>query len=259
MFIDEIRTTGWELEMKYIYERSKSSYEDFASGRVLHNAQGTTAFPVRLASEIIQRCLRILEDKGSKGPYSLYDPCCGGAYLLTVIGLLHNEMIHEIFASDINENILGIAEKNLSLLSAKGLNRRKQQIKADAQLYNKQSHLSALESAERLSHRIIGSNVEKAIAFQSDITNSNDRHKRLHRINIVMTDLPYGDIVTWRSKSSVPLTDFFENVHRLLDPSYSVLAVIGDKSQKLKHEKFKRVEQVKIGKRQVALFEPIIL
>ncbi|MBG9795269.1 hypothetical protein ABD76_23525 [Paenibacillus dendritiformis] len=42
--------------MEYFFEKKHSGYEDFASGRVLYNARGTTAFPVRLASEIIQRC-----------------------------------------------------------------------------------------------------------------------------------------------------------------------------------------------------------
>ena len=71
--------------MEYIYE-SAQRYEDFASGRVLYNAQGTTSFPVRLASEIAQRCFQLLEKKGYRGRI----PCSiprGGAYLLTVVGL----------------------------------------------------------------------------------------------------------------------------------------------------------------------------
>lgn len=53
--------------MEYIYESAQRSYEDFASGRVLYNAQGTTSFPVRLASEIAQRCFQLLEKKGYTG------------------------------------------------------------------------------------------------------------------------------------------------------------------------------------------------
>ena len=43
--------------MKYRFEIEAKNYEDFASGRVLYNRKGATAFPVRLGSEIIQRCL----------------------------------------------------------------------------------------------------------------------------------------------------------------------------------------------------------
>lgn len=242
--------------MEYIYERNKT-FEDFASGRVLYNAYGTTAFPVRLASEIIQRCFQILRVKGAKGPYSIYDPCCGGAYLLTVIGLLHNDKINSIFASDINHDVLGIAKKNLSLLTVDGLNQRKKQIKEYIELYNKASHISALESADRLDQFIFESNIESVTTFQSDVTISNHHNEINNKINIVITDLPYGDTVTWKSKSLHPIVDFFRNMFEILDHSHAVLAVIANKSQKLKHEKFRRIEHVKIGKRQLAIFEPI--
>ena len=244
--------------MEYRYETIPRNYEDFASGRVLYNAHGTTAFPVRLASEVAERCFHILESKGSKGPYSLYDPCCGGAYLLTVIGFLHNDKIKRILASDSNGDVLGLAEKNLSLLSHNGLTKRKEQLKEYIHLYNKASHISALESAERLSHFIIGSTMEKVTTFQSDVTATNHNSELRNKLNIVITDLPYGDIVTWSSTSSDPIRDFFDHVFEILDHSHSVLAVIADKSQKLKHEKFKRIELVKVGKRQVGIFEPIV-
>jgi 23S rRNA (guanine2535-N1)-methyltransferase len=41
--------------MEYRYTAERQNYEDFASGRVLYNQKGTTAFPVRLASELYQR------------------------------------------------------------------------------------------------------------------------------------------------------------------------------------------------------------
>lgn len=64
--------------MEYIYEKVQRSCEDFASGRVLYNAQGTTSFPVRLASEIYLRGKSYLKKKSEKENYTLYDPCCGG-------------------------------------------------------------------------------------------------------------------------------------------------------------------------------------
>lgn len=81
--------------MEYLFEKSKKNYEDLASGNVLYNAQGIASFPVRLTSEIIQRCFDLLQKKGGIRPYSMYDPCCGGAYLLTVIGFLHGDIFHE--------------------------------------------------------------------------------------------------------------------------------------------------------------------
>ena len=49
--------------MKYRFETKKRDYSDLASGRVLYNAPNTTAFPVRLASEIVQRAFDILQNK----------------------------------------------------------------------------------------------------------------------------------------------------------------------------------------------------
>lgn len=139
--------------MEYLYESRKENYEDFSSGRVLYSAAGTTSFPVRLAGEIIQRCFEVLSGKGNPGPYSVYDPCAGSAYLLTVIGLLHGRRIKEIFASDINPQVLQIARRNLSLLSMDGMNERKQQLRTLFDLYHKESHSMALQSVNRLSHR----------------------------------------------------------------------------------------------------------
>ncbi|WP_052703091.1 hypothetical protein [Paenibacillus beijingensis] len=136
--------------MEYLYEKYDQNYEDFASGRVLYNAYGTTSFPVRLASEIIQRCFRLLEIKGNKGPYSLYDPCCGGAYMLTVIGLMHGHRINNIYASDVDREVLQVAERNLSLLTPSGLAQRKEQLTQLAALFQKKSHEEALASLERL-------------------------------------------------------------------------------------------------------------
>jgi len=54
--------------MKYRFEVERKDYSDFASGRVLYSAPNTTAFPVRLASEIVQRAFDILESKGGQRP-----------------------------------------------------------------------------------------------------------------------------------------------------------------------------------------------
>lgn len=65
--------------MSYMFEMEDKNYEDFASGRVLYNQHGTTSFPARLGSEIFLRCEQFLYKAGVDGPYSIYDPCCGGA------------------------------------------------------------------------------------------------------------------------------------------------------------------------------------
>ncbi|BFH16114.1 hypothetical protein J6TS7_11870 [Paenibacillus dendritiformis] len=245
--------------MEYIFETKQNGYEDFASGRVLYNARGTTAFPVRLASEIMQRCFRHLEGKGNDEPYAVYDPCCGGAYMLTVVGLLHGHRMKRVVASDVNPEVLGIAEKNLSLLSADGMSRRKKELAYLLGQYNKPSHREALESVEKLAPLLTRSNIEETCSFHHDVTATAaaDLPVQAGGIDIVLTDLPYGEIVHWQSECGNPLSRFFDNMYARLEPERSVMAVIADKRQKLRHDKFRRLEAFKVGKRQVAIFEPI--
>ncbi|MBO9598148.1 MAG: hypothetical protein J7559_10080 [Cohnella sp.] len=243
--------------MEYLFEKVDRNYEDFASGRVLYNAQGTTAFPVRLASEIAQRCMGFLERRGVSGPYSVYDPCCGGAYLLTVIGWLHGSRIKRMFASDSNTDVLGVADKNLSLLTPEGLSKRKYELNKLIELYGKPSHREAVVSADRIGALLAGSGIESVETFRADITKHGQSPERCRDLNIVITDLPYGDIVGWTGDSEDPVNDLFELAYAKMEPSRSVLAVIADKSQKLRHDKFKRLQSVRIGKRAFAIFEPI--
>jgi len=247
------------LEMEYVFEPVAKNFEDFASGRVLYNAHGTTAFPVRLASEIIQRCFEILKKKGKHDRYTIYDPCCGGAYLLTVIGLMHGHRMKRILASDSNPEILKIAEKNLSLLTRNGMRRREEQIQELFALYRKPSHLQSLESIERLSSLVNQSNIEEILCFHRDITmpETENGKMRIKDVHVVITDFPYGNLVSWTGSSLNPAEDFFDNIYGSLDMESSVVAVVADKSHKLQHDKFRRVQHFKVGKRQVGLFEPI--
>lgn len=245
--------------MEYIFETKPSGYEDFASGRALYSARGTTAFPVRLASEIMQRCFRHLEGKRHEEPYAVYDPCCGGAYMLTVVGLLHGHRIKRIVASDVNPEVLGIAEKNLSLLSADGMSRRKKELARLLEQFNKPSHREALESVEKLARLLAHSYIEETSSFHHDITASSgaDLPVQAGGADIALTDFPYGAIVHWQSECGSPLPRFFDNMYARLEPGRSVMAVVADKRQKLRHDKFRRLEPFKAGKRQVAIFEPI--
>lgn len=243
--------------MKYVYETENRSFEHYASGRVLYNAPGATAFPVRLASEIAQRCFRYLEEKGIEGPYSVYDPCCGGAYLLTSIALLHGQRIRKLFASDVNSEMLETAENNLSLLTKAGLQTRENQIRQLYERYQKDSHAEALKSVRTFYDQIRGFHFDQIHCFKHDITSGVPLAGQLPQIHMVITDLPYGELTDWSSKAANPLETFFEHLYPILNHPSSIIAVIADKKQKLKHDQYKKVGFFKIGKRQVGLFEPL--
>ncbi|WP_160680929.1 hypothetical protein [Clostridium sp. C8-1-8] len=242
--------------MCYKFEIDNTNYQDYSSGRVLYNQHGTTAFPVRLASEIFQRCNKILREKGLHENYSIYDPCCGGTYLLTSIGFLHGKHISEIYASDINKNVITLAKKNLSLLSISGLNKRIEQIYAMIHDFGKDSHFEALESSSKLMNIICNrNNMIKTECFVEDITDC--YNENLSGINIVISDLPYGNMVSWENNKNNN-----DSINKLLDnllpklSSNSVVALITKKKVPINHCSYIRLERFTIGKRQITILSP---
>ena len=240
--------------MNYLYEKNRSSFEDFSSGRVLYNAHGTTSFPVRLASEIIQRCFHYLKSQGNKGPYTLYDPCCGGGYLLSVLGFLHGDRIRKIVASDIDVSKLELAKSNLSLLTPKGLAKREKQLKSLYDQYGKQSHLDALQSAERL-NAMLPEKIDIHCSVHDITTSNKNIALEKQSINIVISDLPYGNMVDWMGESANPVQHFFNNIYDLFVPCHSVAAIISNEKLKIEDQRFRRKDYFKVGKRHVAIYE----
>jgi len=229
------------------------TFEDLGSGRVLYNQQGTTAFPVGLASQIFQRCAEMLICSGNNGPYRLYDPCCGGGYLLASIGFLHGERLQSITGSDISETAVELARKNISLLTEEGLRVRTEQLHRLYEEYGKPSHEAALSSAARLQSAIVKRRGAGAAAdipidiYAADFTRSGSIRGTF---DIVITDVPYGQIVEWQTHEADP-------VHSALDTllphlaELSVVAIVSTKEHKISHERYARTGQLKVGKRKI--------
>lgn len=239
--------------MKYKFAVDKEDYTDFASGRVLYSAPGTTGFPVRLTSEILQRAFAILGTGGHNGPYTIYDPCCGGAFLLTTIGFLFPERIAQLIATDFDSNVLEIAVKNLSLLSPEGLAKRREELAGLAAAYGKDSHKEALDSLERLRRRL-GARRIGFLCQQRDITDI--KSSPVQGVDIIVTDIPYGQLVSWGGSGEDPLDTLFVNCRQALS-SAGVLVIVADKRPRLQHQAFQRREFLKLGKRQIAFFQPV--
>lgn len=218
---------------------------------------GAAPFPVRLAGEVFERCRAVLVDKGINGPYTVYDPFCGGGYTLTVLGFQFMVRIKGIVASDADSRMVSLASRNLGLLSATGLNNRIMQIEQLIGKYEKESHKEALESALRLK----SISEARKLALELDCFSANaaqlGRYKdRLTGVDMVITDLPYGRITSWSDIPGVedPASEFLESLQEVIPP-HSVVAVISDKKQKVAHAAYRRVERFNAGKRLVTILE----
>ncbi len=236
--------------MVYKYCESRN-FEDFASGRVILHRTGRPNFPVRLAQEIFCRCLARLD---APGPVCLYDPCCGGGYLLTVLGFLNYGRIGRIMGSDISAGAVQLARENLSLLSRDGLERRIGQLKRLEELHGKSSHKEALESAGRLKDILASRSGEtECRVFQRNIFSPEPGPD--FQADVIFTDVPYGNLAQWQGSDGAA-AGFLDRLLPAAKES-SVVAVCSDKGQRFCSEHFRRVEKQAAGKRLFQIFVPI--
>lgn len=241
------------MEYRYCEDRN---WEDFSSGRVLRSAGGAPNFPVRLGCELYRRALSHCERKEE---IRLYDCCCGGGYLLTVLGLLNQESISHIYASDIEGGVLETAGKNLSLLSREGMERRRQELLQLFALYGKPSHAQAAESAGRLA-ALLKREIPCTV-FQADAGMPLNPGEK---IDILITDIPYGDLTVWEGqgedgqtaqsgRKGGGLDRLIRNLTECLGEK-TVFVIVMDKGQKLQTDGLKILEKGNVGKRRFYIF-----
>ena len=250
--------------MPYKFARERGDYSDLASGKVFHSLPGYPAFPIRLGSEIFQRCLAGLTSGGAAGRVTLYDPCCGGAYHLATLACLHWDSIDSIIASDIDPKAVALAERNLELLTPEGMDRRIVELADLWKKFGKESHRAALRSADQLRQRIDRLSKDHRISTRVFAANAMDGpllrgQLEAVSVGIVFTDVPYGRHSAWQDDAGgnpAPLWRMLDALHEVLVPS-SLVAVVADKRQKVAQEAYDRVDKFQIGKRQVVILKPI--
>ena len=249
--------------MSYRFAVERQDYTDYASGKVFYSLPGHPAFPIRLASEIFQRCLELRDVKERSTPVKLYDPCCGAAYHTAVLAYLHWDKIGEITVSDIDEQVLAVAKRNLALLTLDGLERRIGEIEAMQGLYGKESHRAARQSAEVMKNnllKLISTHPLPVTCFQADALHENalEAHFVTKKADLVITDIPYGNRSQWiRSdpqQKHEPAWLLLENIREILVDK-AIVAIASTKEQIISHERYRQVGKIKTGKRKVVLLE----
>jgi len=245
--------------MLYKYSKNEN-YEDFACGRVIYNMKGSTNFPVRLAQEIFMLCLY---HSVKKDDISLYDPCCGNGYTLIVLGLMNSGILSAVTGSDIDENAVRSAKRNLDLLTRTGMNDRISQLEKLYKNYRKSSHKEALESAIRLAGFIKDQEIKSGAdesgklqlnVFQSDILSDDVLAGKDFKADIVITDVPYGNLAAWSDGKTNETDILLHNIKHVLHKE-SIVAICSDKKQKISTDEYVRLEKQIIGKRKFEIFK----
>lgn len=246
--------------MPYLFAHERPDYTDFAAGPVFYSLPGRPAFPVRLTTEIFQRCAAYLQRQGNHGRYTVYDPCCGSAYLLAILAYLHWPVISQVIGSDVDPGVMALAERNLSLLTFDGIEKRIAQLEELHHQYGKISHEQALASMERLRRQLQANRRAHAIESRLFVANALDGANLQPMlapgsVDIVMTDIPYGQRSVWHETNAeaAPGWQILEALRQMIAP-VSIIAITTDKGQKIAHAAYQRVEQFQIGKRRTLFF-----
>jgi hypothetical protein len=250
--------------MEYKYAKEQQDYSNLSNGRVFYSLPGHPAFPVRLASEIFQRCIAHRETiYNDSTPCVLYDPCCGAAYHLSVLAYLHGESIQEIIASDVDENAVELAKRNLGLLDMAGMDKRIVEIKTMLEQFGKDSHKDALKSTNVLKKKL--SLLSKKHLLKTRVFQANTLAKdeilgtiKPESVDIIFTDVPYGQHSNWLDSDEIsnPLWSTLDALLGVLSQS-SIVAIVSDKGQKALHESYQRIERFQVGKRRILILKPL--
>ena len=120
--------------------------------------------------------------------------------MLTVLGFLCADYIKAIYAFDISADSLNLARENLSLLTENGLMVRRRQLDELYKAYNKPSHASAIDSANRLLKRLKKPIISEV--FQADALHSESFLNVRFKADIVIADVPYGSLTQWEDDNT---------------------------------------------------------
>ena len=238
-------------------KKKRINYQDYSSGRVLYGMSGATNFSVRISNEIFEWCDKYFTSKGKTAPYIIYDPFCGIAYSLTELGFLHGSKIKYIVGSDIDEKSLEFAKKNLSLLTYKGIDNRIEELQKFINQYNRESHKEALDSAKRLK-AIINPNINIEI-FQFNILNNMIFSKDVIDIDLVITDVPYGELTKWQGiekDSKNPIQIFLDKLKTILSKD-SLVVIVLNKKQIISYAGYNKIKILNRGTRKIIILETI--
>ncbi|MER7007999.1 rRNA methyltransferase [Dactylosporangium sp. NPDC000555] len=241
--------------MGYRFVTSGRSYADLASGSVLHSASGHPAFPVRLASEMFLRGLAAL---GPNEPVTIWDPCCGSGYLLTVLAFLHRRAVNEVIASDINGDPVALARQNLTLLTQAGLSARAADLAELAERYGKSSHEESVAATGRLARQLtrdggdVPSVAQVADAFDpaqlAAVLDGRTPH-------LVITDVPYGEQTEWHGANAESGTAGMVRAVASVLPADAMIVVAARGRRVPLGDGIRPTQKFKIGTRAVALLQ----
>src|SRR5690606_38266050 len=123
--------------------------------------------------------------------------------------------------------------KNLSLLHAPGLDRRMAELKSLHEQFGKVSHAAAIEHAHLIRELVSTRNRDLPIhLFQADATEGKATDNMKQSVDLVMADVPYGDVAQWVGGAEQPIPRLLAYLLPGLS-NHSLVVMIADKQQRI--------------------------
>ena len=94
----------------------------------------------------------------------------------------------------------------------------------------------------------------KIHCFNADVLDKTSLEKCNVKTDILITDVPYGNLVSWSDKNSNAINQLLNNVIPVLQKN-AVLAISTCKSQKVENDNYIRHEKLKAGKRIIYILQ----
>ena len=227
----------------------KNSFQYLAAGSVIKSFKGNTNFPVRLGHEIFNRCLQYIDNNKK---VTIYDPMCGSGYLLTTVGLLNFNKISKIYGSDINDEFIHVARKNLRLLTIEGIKKREHEIQYLLDKFNRESFKIGLQQITAF-NEIVNKDIDFEL-FKRDLFE--ESVKPDIKADIIIMDLPYNNLVKYQGDYSKKKLE--EQIFSLTQKN-TIVAIIMNKTQKLSINSYlQKLEKIKIGKRVIEIYKNVV-
>jgi tRNA G10 N-methylase Trm11 len=118
--------------------------------------------------------------------------------------------------------------------------------------FNKQSHKDALNSLNNVSKYI--KHDIKINTFVADILKEDELKNKKFCVDIVITDVPYGDLVAWNEKTNYPINILLNTIIPVINEN-TIIAIIHNKNQELNNSKYNKIKKYKIGHRIIEIIK----
>ena len=244
---------------QYRFATLKHDYSLYSSGVVVRTGFGRPGFPIRLAAEIVQTCVSLREKYFGplNRPAVIYDPCCGSAFLLSIIALYFWGEVGTVIGSDVDDHALMIAKENLRSLNISRLRDRISVLQSAKPSTGNRLTLDDTFALNELYRRLDAFPHELIHkVFRADASNVLEIDSGLQgaKPDFVIADVPYSHISSWKGSLGImhrsQVTQLLCAVAIGLLPT-TIVAIISRKDEIISAPHYRKLGTFKLGKRKV--------